>query len=132
MNPIDPIEPAQAAGKAAKLTLEAVEAADPSLEALTQRFQAIMKGAPQVEHVPAADGQNILSEVLMRGEDMMRRSDADKEKLKHDWDSLTTVEQLHKTVELGTQSSLNMFYLKSVSELASAANKSAQTLLKNQ
>lgn len=132
MNPIDPVGPADAAAKTVKLTLEAAAAPEPSVDALAQRFQSMMQGPTHTEHAPGADGPNLVSEVLTRGDEMLRRDQQELLKLRDEAPLLSAAELTLKTAEVSRQVAISNFRMSTSLSVASSSNKSVQTLLKNQ
>lgn len=132
MNPIDPIGPADTAVKTARLTLESASPEGPSVEALTQRFQAMMQGPHHAGTVQGAEGPNVVSEVLTRGEDMLQQHQHELLKLKEDAPHLTPAELSLRTTEVASKMSAGSFRMEAAMAIASSSNKSVQSLLKNQ
>lgn len=132
MNPIDPVGPADVAAKTARLTLEAAPANEPSVEALTQRFQTMMQGPHHPVHAQGTEGPNVVSEVLTRGEDMLQQNQDQVQKLQEQAPHLSAAELTLKTVEVGRTVSEGNFRMQAAMSIASGTNKSMQSLLKNQ
>jgi type III secretion system HrpB2-like protein len=130
--PIDPIMLTEAAGKATAVTTALTPAQGPSIEALTQRFQALMKGPHHAENVPGADGPNVVSDVLARGEDMLRHDQVQLEQFGKELPHMSSTEALHRSAELLHSMGASQFRMHAATSLASGTNKSMQTLLKNQ
>jgi type III secretion inner rod protein HrpB2 len=133
MNPVDATAAVESLAKNPRLTLEPVSAEPPSVEALAERFQALMEGPNKhAEHVDGTEGPNAVSQVLTRGEEMLSQDHEAMLKLSADASKLSPAELLTRTMEVTQQASLSHFRMQAATQLASGTNKSIQTLLKNQ
>lgn len=133
MNPVDPTAAVDLPSKTPRLTLETVSAEPPSVEALAERFHALMQGPNKhAEHVEGTEGPNALSQVLTRGEEMFQHDHEQLMQLRADANKLNPAELLTRTMEVTQQHSLSQFRMQAATQLASGTNKSLQTLLKNQ
>ena len=130
--PIDPVTLTDAANKATGLTTQVTPVQEPSVEALTQRFQAMMQGPHHAESVPGADGPNVVSDVLTRGEDMLRHDQARLEQFGKELPHMSPAESLRRSAELLQSMGASQFRMHAATSLATGTNKSLQTLLKNQ
>ena len=130
--PIDPVTLADAASKATGLTTRITPVEGPSIEALTQRFQAMMQGPHHAQGVPGTDGPNVVSDVLARGEDMLRHDQVQLEQFGKQLPHMSPTEALHRSAELLHSMGASQFRMHAATSLATGTNKSMQTLLKNQ
>jgi type III secretion inner rod protein HrpB2 len=130
--PIDPVTMTDAASKTAGVTVKVNPAEEPSMEALTQRFQAMMQGPHHAGNVPGTEGPNMVSEVLSRGEDMMRHEHDKLEQFGKELPHMTPAESLARSAELIQSMGASQFRMHAAVSIATGTNKSVQTLLKNQ
>jgi Bacterial type III secretion protein (HrpB2) len=134
-NPVDAIGSVDTALKTARMTLETVPAETPSMEALTQRFQDMMHAPHATEHPSHAqspDGPNAITNVLSRGEEMLSQTQAEVNQLRADAPHLSPTELAVRSIEVANNASMSSFRMQAATQIASGANKSVQTLLKNQ
>jgi type III secretion system HrpB2-like protein len=133
MNPIEsaaPVEPALKLAQAAAQPSPAAES--PSVEALTQRFETMMKDPHSAVRSPSSEGPNTLSQMVKGADEMERHARESLAELRADSPNLSTEERVARTIEVSTEISVSTFRMQSATLVASSANKSMQSLLKNQ
>jgi type III secretion system HrpB2-like protein len=125
----DAILPVGPAAEVAKKALDSRPASGPSMEELTQRFQTLMSQPASEAH---ADGTpNAVGEFLTKQEARMKNDDAQLQALQANAAGMGPEELMAATMHINRSVSVTDFKLKAANSLASAANKSLQSLLKN-
>jgi type III secretion inner rod protein HrpB2 len=129
MNPIDSVGPVNPSLQGIKKVLETPAVEGPSMETLTQRFQAMMAQDPQAVHTD--DTSNGVTQVLNRQEDLMHRTEEQINALQANAGDLTQAELQVASTQVAHSVSIGNFKMQAATSLASASNKSLQSLLKN-
>ena len=101
----------------------------PSLDALSQRFEAMMKDAP----ADAASTQqpSVIGKMLDQQQSSMAQEQELTDFMRQNASSMPDVERTMRTIELTELSASNSFKLHAISSVSSNVNKSIQQLLKN-
>ena len=128
-NPVAPVVPLDTTLESLKKTLEAPPVEGPSMETLTQRFQALM--AQPDHHVDVSHGPNVVTSLLSKQEDLLRHIEQQAQTLKEAGPHMTAAELAAASSEMGRTVSLSNFKMTATTSLAQASNKSLQSLLKN-
>jgi hypothetical protein len=132
MNPIDPVSlPVQSATSQVKKIqdLQPASGEGPSMETLTQRFQALL--APEPENVQGSEGTNAVAKVLDTNEQLMRQNADMSSYLQANAPNMSPEEIAAATTEMVRTQSISDFRNQAVLSVASNTNKSLQGLLKN-
>ena len=131
---MDPVTAVAAVNTSAQAVQQPSSAAfqGPSMEELTQRFRAMMEGPAPVERPPEGPSNSMLTHMMADGEDFLRQPHDKVAELRAITPYLTPVEMVAKTIEVSEAMSVSHFRLQAATTIASGANKSMQSLLKNQ
>lgn len=109
---------------------EAPPTADLSMEDLMQRFEAMMERPRPPQQAGSEPGT--LARLLEAGDSKVRESHDQVASLQRDAENLTPGEMLARSIEVSRAVSIGSFQLNVANSIVSGANKSLQSLLKNQ
>jgi type III secretion inner rod protein HrpB2 len=141
MTPVDPIAALAAASQAAWVSapVTAVQPAaqvnnghNPTMEELTQRFRSMMDAPHPVDRPPEGPQEGLLTHMMANGEEFLKQTHEKVAELRAQSPYMTPTEFISATIEVSEAASIGSFRLQAATSIASGANKSMQSLLKNQ
>ena len=102
------------------------------MEELTNRFRTMMESPQAVNAAPPAPQDSALTHMMANGNDVLQHSQEKVAQLRAQSPFMTQSELAMATVELSNSISIDAFRMQTATSIASGANKSMQSLLKNQ
>jgi type III secretion system HrpB2-like protein len=133
-NPIESIASIDPAMQlATKQVMEKPAAVEgPSMEVLTQRFQDMMESPQSANRAAQSEDSNALSKIVTSADDMVRHTEHRIAEFRAEAPNMSPQELVAKSIELSNEASMSNFRLQAATSIVSGANKSMQSLLKNQ
>ncbi|WP_143100198.1 hypothetical protein [Variovorax sp. 770b2] len=139
MSPVEPLSAVAAANVTLSATVSPslVQTApsspnSPSVEELTSRFRTMMESPHAVNAAPPTPQDSALTYMMADGNDPMKHAEQKIVSLREQAPFMTPSELTMATIELSNSVSIDTFRMQAATSIASGANKSLQSLLKNQ